>query len=117
MATAVKSKKSPYRTILMKKREELLASSRRRRPEALAMSLQTPDEVEFAFRSAQQDLNAATMELRSRTLREVESALKRVAGGTYGECEACGEEISANRLKAIPWARYCLSCQELRSKN
>ena len=116
MSTAVKSRKSPYRTILLRKREELLASGQRR-PEALAQSLQTPDEVEFAIRSAQQDLNAATMELRSRTLREVESALKRVAGGTYGECEACGEHISANRLKAIPWARYCLSCQELRSKN
>ncbi len=116
MATVVKSKKSPYRTILLKKRQELLDSGRRR-PEALAMSLQTPDEVEFAIRSAQQDLSAATMELRSRTLREVESALKRVASGTYGECEACGEEISANRLKAIPWARYCLTCQELRSKN
>ena len=116
MATAVKIKKSPYRTILLKKRQELLAA-RQRRPEALAMSLQTPDEVEFAIRSAQQDLNAATVELRSRTLREVESALKRVAGGTFGECEACGEEISANRLKAIPWARYCLTCQELRSKN
>ncbi len=116
MATAVKSKKSPYRTILLKKRQELLASGRRR-PEALAMSLQTPDEVEFAIRSAQQDLNAATVELRSRTLREVENALKRVAGGTFGSCEACGDEISANRLKAIPWARYCLTCQELRSKN
>ena len=116
MATAVKTKKSPYRTILLKKRQELLAAGHRR-PEALRMSLQTPDEVEFAIRSAQQDLNAATVELRSRTLREVESALKRVAGGTYGECEGCGEEISANRLKAIPWARYCLTCQELRSKN
>ncbi len=116
MATAVKSKKSPIRTILLKKRQELLASSTRH-TEALATSVQTPDEVEFAIRSAQQDLSAATMELRSRTLREVESALKRVAGGTYGECEACGEEISANRLKAIPWARYCLDCQELRSKN
>ena len=116
MATVVKTKKPPYRTILLKKRQELLAAGQRR-PEALAMSLRTPDEVEFAIRSAQQDLNAATVELRSRTLREVESALKRVAGGTYGECEACGEEISANRLKAIPWARYCLTCQEIRSKN
>ena len=116
MPTAVKTKKSPYRTILLKKRKELLASGHTR-PEALAMSIQTPDEVEFAVRSAQQDLNAATMEIRSRTLREVESALKRVVGGTYGECEACGEEISANRLKAIPWACYCLTCQEHRSKN
>lgn len=116
MATAVKSKKSPIRTILLKKRQELLASGLVH-SEALSTTLQTPDEVEFAIRSAQQDLSAATLELRARTLREVESALKRVAGGTYGECEGCGEEIPANRLKAIPWARYCLTCQELRSKN
>jgi DnaK suppressor protein len=81
------------------------------------MSLQTPDEVEFAIRTAQQDLTAATLELRSQMLKEVENALRRVAGGTYGACEGCGDEISANRLKAIPWARYCLTCQELRSKN
>jgi len=81
------------------------------------MSLQTPDEVEFAIRTAQQDLTAATLELRSQMLKEVENALRRVAGGTYGHCEGCGDEISANRLKAIPWARYCLTCQELRSKN
>lgn len=73
--------------------------------------------MEFAIKTAQQDLTAATAELRSRMLREVERALKRVAGGTYGVCEGCGEEISPNRLKAIPWARYCLTCQELRSKN
>ena len=116
MSTAVKTRKSSFRTLLLKKREELLASSRRQ-PEALATSLRTPDEVEFAIKTAQQDLTAATAELHSRMLREVESALKRVAGGTYGDCEGCGEEISPNRLKAIPWARYCLTCQEMRSKN
>jgi DnaK suppressor protein len=116
MPTAVKTRKSSFRNLLLKKREELLASSRRQ-PEALATSLRTPDEVEFAIKTAQQDLTAATAELRSRMLREVERALKRVAGGTYGVCEGCGEEISPNRLKAIPWARYCLTCQEMRSKN
>ena len=40
-----------------------------------------------------------------------------MAKGTYGECEGCGEEISAARLKALPWARYCVTCQELHSRN
>jgi len=101
---------------LLKKRQELLASAKGE-PEALAISLQTPDEVEFAIKTVEQDLTAATAELRSQMLKEVESALKRVAGGTYGLCEGCGEDITPNRLKAIPWARYCLTCQELRSKN
>ncbi len=116
MATLVKTRKSPYRNLLLKKRQELLASAKRA-PEALATSLQTPDEVEFAIKTAQQDLTATTAELWSQMLKEVEGALKRVAGGTYGVCEGCSEEISPNRLKAIPWARYCLTCQELRSKN
>lgn len=116
MATAVKTRKGTYRTLLLKKRDEILASAKSE-PEALATSIRTPDVFEFAIKTAEQDLTAATAELRSRMLREIESALKRVAGGTFGVCEGCGEEISPIRLKAIPWARYCLSCQEARSKN
>jgi DnaK suppressor protein len=45
-------------------------------------------------------------------LREVEEALERVEEGLYGECMDCDEPISTKRLEAIPWARYCISCQE-----
>jgi DnaK suppressor protein len=116
MAVLVKARKSPYRNLLLKKRQELLAMAKGE-PEALAISLKTPDEVEFAIKTVEQHLTAATAELRSQLLKEVESALKRVASGTYGLCEGCGEDITPNRLKAIPWARYCLTCEELRSKN
>ncbi len=116
MAIAVKTKKNSFRTLLMKKRTELLAAVKNE-PEALTTSIQTPDAVEFAVRTVEQDVTAATLALRSQMLKEIDGALKRVAGGTYGECEGCGEEISPNRLKAIPWARYCLSCQEMRSRN
>ena len=114
MPTMVKSRKGPYRALLLKKRQELMASVR---PEGLSVSLQTPDAVEFAVKTVEQDLLARTADLRSQMLKEVESALKRVAGGKYGYCEGCGEEIPPARLKAIPWARYCLVCQELRSRN
>jgi len=116
MRIAVKSPKNLYRTLLLKKRSELLASAKSQ-PEALAMSVQSPDDVEFAVRTAEQDVTAVTANLRSRTLKEIDRALERVVGGTYGVCEGCGEDISHNRLKAIPWARYCLICQELRSRN
>lgn len=116
MSSVTKTRKEPHRELLLKKRAELLASTRSQ-PEALAASIQTPDAVEFAIKAAEQDLTAATAELRARMLKEIESALQRVANGTYGECEACGEEISASRLKAIPWARFCLPCQEQLSKN
>jgi DnaK suppressor protein len=101
---------------LLRRRDEILASVRRE-PEALQASLQTPDAVEFAVKTAEQDVMAATADIRNQMLREIERALRRVAGGTYGVCEGCSEPINPNRLKAIPWARYCVPCQEMRSRN
>ena len=116
MRTAVKSPKDIYRTLLLKKRSELLASAKGA-PEALATSVQSPYVVEFAVKTAEQDVTAVTASLRSHLLREVDNALGRYARGAYGACEGCHEEISPHRLKAIPWARYCLTCQELHSGN
>jgi DnaK suppressor protein len=45
------------------------------------------------------------------TLDEIEAALQRIADGTYGTCEACGEPIAAARLAALPWARLCIDDQ------
>lgn len=116
MSIAVKSKRKDYRVRLIEKRDELLASVRDE-PEALTANIRIPDAVEFALKAADQAVAAATVDLRFRLLKEIEGALKRVRVGTYGICERCGEEISPNRLKAIPWARHCLTCEENRSKN
>lgn len=45
-------------------------------------------------------------------LRELEAALRRLAEGGYGVCQRCLEPISAKRLEALPWARFCVYCQE-----
>src|SRR5579871_6189810 len=45
-------------------------------------------------------------------LRLVDEALDRMDSGDYGICLACEEPIPAKRLRALPWARYCISCQE-----
>ena len=47
-------------------------------------------------------------------LMQVRNALKRLDAGEYGICEACGEEISIGRLKAMPFATLCLACAEAR---
>ena len=118
MATAVKtSRKNPYREILLKKRSELVASVNGEPSALLGDSIRTPDEDEFAVKAANQDVAATTLELRTQMLKEIERSLKQMAKGTYGVCESCGEEISPNRLKAIPWTRDCIKCQEERSKN
>jgi DnaK suppressor protein len=45
-------------------------------------------------------------------LRLVEEALDRLDTGDYGICLGCDEPIAEKRLRALPWARYCVRCQE-----
>jgi RNA polymerase-binding transcription factor len=45
-------------------------------------------------------------------LRLIEEALDRIDSGDYGVCLACEEAIPPKRLLALPWARYCVTCQE-----
>jgi DnaK suppressor protein len=42
----------------------------------------------------------------------VEEALDRIQVGDYGICLDCGEPIPGKRLNAIPWARFCVPCQD-----
>jgi DnaK suppressor protein len=44
-------------------------------------------------------------------LYEIEEALRRIEQGTYGICEQSGEPIERDRLRALPFARYCVAVQ------
>lgn len=45
-------------------------------------------------------------------LNEIDAAIKRIDDGTFGACEQCQKPISIKRLQAIPYARFCIKCQE-----
>ncbi len=49
-------------------------------------------------------------------LYEFDDALKRIEEGVFGSCEDCKVPIAKNRLKAVPYARLCVKCQEKREK-
>lgn len=46
-------------------------------------------------------------------LTEVEAALTRLDKGIFGVCERCGNEIDYARLRALPYARLCILCQQV----
>src|SRR5438093_10164580 len=48
-------------------------------------------------------------------LAEVDRALEKVAGGTYGLCDECEQSIGAERLEAMPAATLCVTCSARRS--
>ena len=49
-----------------------------------------------------------------RTLRQIDAALARLHAGRYGLCAACSESIPVPRLRALPFATLCVTCQEQR---
>jgi len=55
------------------------------------------------------EVEALVNELRN-ALGEVQRALQKLAAGTYGTCERCGQEINPARLEAMPAVKYCISC-------
>ena len=47
-----------------------------------------------------------------RFLNEIDEAIKRIEEGSFGVCEQCQKPISIKRLKAVPYTRHCIKCQE-----
>lgn len=45
-------------------------------------------------------------------LRDINLALEKIEKGKYGKCEKCGKDISEERLKVYPEARFCLKCEK-----
>ncbi len=62
--------------------------------------------------AARREFAIAALDRDSRLLREVKAAMARIEDGSYGVCENCEDAIAARRLSAIPWARYCVGCQD-----
>ncbi len=77
---------------------------------------ETPDPVDLAVRNYSKNVMLAVSENESRQLVLVDEALLRVEDDEYGQCQNCEKSINQKRLAAIPWARYCLDCQELVEK-
>jgi DnaK suppressor protein len=74
---------------------------------------ETPDPVDLAVRNYSKNVMLAVSENESRQLLLINEALERIANDEYGDCQNCEKPINPKRIDAVPWARYCLSCQEL----
>ena len=102
-----------FKQRLQDKERELLSDIARLEGEARGSGeAEVRDSIDDATTS--QGTSEALQEetLASQTLIQVQDALKRIEDGTYGMCNACGRQIEAARLEAVPWAAYCLEDQE-----
>lgn len=69
------------------------------------------DLEDMSLRDSTAEQQLSLLESRNRTRVMLETALRRLDDGEYGLCEDCGVEIGSGRLKALPFAKRCLSCQ------
>ena len=69
------------------------------------------DVCERALSEMESDLAVEAANVRWRTAKDVQSALRRLESASYGVCESCEQPIGTKRLRALPWASRCVRCQ------
>lgn len=109
-----KTELNKFKKILETKRDELEKIVRNRDAITIEKSADALDEVQHA---SERELAIRNLDRESNLLRNVRSALRRLEDGTFGTCLHCEEEISPKRLDALPWAPFCIQCQEQADRN
>jgi DnaK suppressor protein len=74
------------------------------------------DEQDVAAADQQSDVDLAVIQMKAETMARIDSALRRLDQGSFGDCVECGEKITVERLKALPFALRCRDCEDLRER-
>jgi DnaK suppressor protein len=98
-----------FRGILEAKAEELTGAARNRDDIAIENAPDALDQVQLM---GERELAIRNLDRDSAMLRQVRRAIGRLDDESYGICARCEEDIAPKRLNAVPWAAYCIKCQE-----
>lgn len=108
---------SEFRQLLLKKRSELVGDVNHMTTEALRdnqpggpgnLSNVPIHMADIGSDNYEQEFTLGLVATERQLLKEIDAALLRMEKGTYGLCEATHRPISKQRLRAQPWARYCI---------
>jgi DnaK suppressor protein len=91
---------------------ELLPQQRDQR----ALKIEETDPFDQIQAATERDVLVGLLNRDAQLRDDLRHAFDLMQEGAYGICEDCEESIPAARLKAIPWARCCVSCQEMRDR-
>ncbi len=98
-----------FRAVLTAKVAELERASLRRDGITVERSADQLDEIQAA---SQRTLAVCNLDREFNQLRNARAALRRVEDGSFGICQQCDQDIHPKRLAAVPWAPYCIQCQQ-----
>jgi DnaK suppressor protein len=98
-----------FANLLLAKQTELSGSLRKRDDIVIEKVSDTLDAVQLM---GERELAIRNLDRDSNLLRQIRRAQSRIANGTYGVCLHCEEDILPKRMAAVPWAAFCIKCQE-----
>ena len=104
-----RSELNGFRAILTAKVAELERFTRHREGITIERSADQLEEIQAASERA---LAVCNLDREFSQLRNARAALRRIQEGNFGTCQQCDEEIHPKRLAAVPWATFCIRCQE-----
>ena len=104
-----------FKKIFMEQRDQILMNVTLI-DENLVIRPEDKDEVDQANADIEQNMRMQLKNREAFTLKKINSAIKRIEDGSYGECENCEEQIELRRLQARPTTTLCIACKEEEEK-
>ena len=119
--TMAQAEMKKFKALLLAKRSEILNNVTHMEDETLRKQRSDLSNMPIHMADAGSDTfelenTIGLMDSERKLLSEIDDALERIENKTYGLCQGGAESIPKARLKAIPWARYCVKCASLSEK-
>ena len=102
-----------FRAVLTTTVSELV---RRRNRDGITVE-RSADQLDEIQAASQRALAVCNLDREFNHLRDARAALRRIEEGSFGACQECDEDIHPKRLAAVPWATFCIRCQEAADGN
>jgi len=110
LKTRVEPEIDAFRRMLIARREEVTSGGGMRFGALASMGRVAEEDQAQVYHEEFLSVSLNTLEYQELGL--VDEALDRIKAGDYGSCQDCGRPIPRKRLKVVPWARYCVECQQ-----
>ncbi len=109
-----KGKDKPAWEILSDMRRAIISEvSGKTRPDSLKVTPDVGDEADLAGDESSREISLLLTARNKAKLADIDSALEKIRKGIYGICEECEDRIEPGRLRVMPLARFCVSCQSV----
>jgi DnaK suppressor protein len=106
-----------FRTLLQKQMDELLKEADRTVVGMTDSKENFPDPTDRAALESDRNFLLRIRDRERKLISKIKEALLRLEDDTYGICEACGEDISFERLEARPVTTLCVECKKRQEAN